>query len=300
MGCCLTGDRLLVADLGELALDAGSKPSAAASAALSFAVDENGRTHIAKQFAPYPFHICRPFYMSGDPAGLATVYVQSCAGGIFENDRLGLTVQSDRGSQAHVTTSASTIVHSMPSGEAKQSVNLIADSEALIEYLPDPMILFAGARIHTSLNVVIDDTARVILSDAFLMHDHRNQGEAFDWFRSDIVVRDTHDHVLARDRIRVDGKSILSRAPGVTGRYTAQASFMFLCQGIAAEVLQPMRVTLDAVEEIYAGVSLLPGGLGVFARILASDGVSLRAAQVGLWVRARKYLTGAAPNPRRK
>jgi urease accessory protein len=299
-GCCLTGDRILAADLGALALDAAFNPSAGPAAALSFSVDENGRTHVAKQFAPYPFHICRPFYMSGDPAGLATVYVQSCAGGIFEHDRLGLTIQSDHGSQAHVTTSASTIVHGMPFGDAKQSVNLIAESHSLIEYLPDPMILFAGARIHTSLNVVIDDTARVILSDAFLMHDHRNQDEAFDWFRSDIVVRDTHDQVLVRDRIRVDGKSILNCAPGVTGRYSAQASFMFLGRGIVAQVLQPIRVALDATEGIYAGVSLLPGGLGVFARILASDGVALRAAQAGLWMQARKYLTGTVPNPRRK
>jgi urease accessory protein len=296
----LTGDRILAADLSALAMSEAPIANAPRSAVLNFSSDEHGRTHIATQFAPYPFHICRPFYVSNDPAGMATIYVQSCAGGIFEHDRLSLTVKTERGSQAHVTTSASTIVHSMPTGEAGQTVYLVAGADSLIEYLPDPMILFAGARLKSSVDVIIDDTARVILSDAFLMHDHRDQGEAFDWFHSDIVVRNTRDQVLVRDRIRVDGRSILAHRPGVTGKFAAQASFMCLGLGILADALQPMRTALDAIEGVYAGVSLLPSGTGIFARILAADGIALRAAQLCLWSDARKCLTGAAPTVRRK
>jgi len=296
----LTGDRILAQDVGFLAIDAAINQSPLRSAVLHFSADEDGRTHIAKQFAPHPFHFCRPFYVPGDPSGMATVYVQSCAGGIFEHDRLGLTVKTERGTQAHVTTSASTIVHSMPTGEARQAVNLVADSDSLIEYLPDPMILFPGARITSTVTVVVDDAARIVLSDAFLMHDHRDRGEAFDWFRSDIIVRDAKDHVLVRDRIRIDGRSILAALPGVTGRFTAHASFMLLCRGLSADLLTSMRAALDCVEEICAGVSLLPGGVGVFSRIIAADGVSLRAAQFCLWSEARKYLAGVAPIPRRK
>ena len=292
----MTGDRILAADVEALAMDA----PASRSAVLHFATGESGRTHIAKQFAPYPFHICRPFYMPGDPAGMATVYVQSCAGGIFEHDRLELTVQTEPASQAHVTTSASTIVHSMPIAAASQAVHLLADSDSVIEYLPDPMILFAGARISSSVNVVMGDAARVMLSDAFLMHDHRDQGEAFDWFCSDIVIRDVADKVLVRDRIRIDGRSILAAGPGVTGRFTAQASFMCLCQELAPDMLAPMRTALQAIDDIYAGVSLLPSGVGVFARILAADGIALRAAQLCLWSEARKCLTGVVPIARRK
>ena len=295
----MTGDRILAEDVGLLAIDAAIGQTPSRSAVLHFAAAD-GHTHVAKQFAPYPFHFCRPFYVSGDSKGMATIYVQSCAGGIFEHDRLGLNVEAEQGSQAHVTTSASTIVHSMPTGEARQVVHVVANSDSLIEYLPDPMILFPGARINSTVNIVVDDTARVVLSDAFLMHDHQNQGEAFEWFRGDITVRNPQDQVLVRDRIRIDGRSILAAIPGVTGRFTAQASFMVLCRGLSADFLTSMRAALDSVENIYAGVSLLPGGAGVFSRILAADGVSLRAAQNCLWFEARKYWTGVAPMPRRK
>ena len=291
----MTGDRILAADDAALALAAASR-----TAVLHFATDESGRTHIAKQFAPYPFHVCRPFYVTGDPRGMATVYVQSCAGGIFEHDRLGLTLQTQRGSQAHVTTSASTIVHSMPLGGARQTVSLVAASNSVIEYLPEPMILFAGSRIESTVNIVMGDSARVILSDAFLMHDPRDQGEAFDWLHSEIVVRDVDDKVLVRDRIRIDGKSMLMNRPGVTGRFAAQASFMCLQRGLADAMLASIRAALDAIGDIYAGVSLLPSGVGIFARILAADGIALRAAQLCLWSHARKCLTGSLPTPRRK
>lgn len=298
--CCLTGDRILAADVHAFAIGDEINSTPSRSAVLRFSADEDGRTHIAKQFAPYPFHICRPFYVAGDPAGMATVYVQSCAGGIFEHDRLGLTVQTEPGTHAHLTTSASTIIHSMPIGDAGQAVNLIAGRDSLLEYLPDPMILFAGARLNSTVNVAVDDGARVILSDAFLMHDHQDQGAAFDWFRSDITVRDANDNVMVSDRIRIDGRSILARIPGVTGRFAAHASFLCLCRGMSDDLLSAMRAALDAIDDIYTGVSLLPSGVGIFARILAADGISLRAAQLCLWYESRKYLTGVVPIPRRK
>jgi urease accessory protein len=296
----LTGDRILPSDVGKLSLDVAPSTMPSRLALLKFAADVDGRTYIAKQFAPYPFHICRPFYFSGDPLGMATVYVQSCAGGIFEHDRLGLTLQTEQGSQAHVTTSASTIIHSMPTGEAQQAVNLTAASDSLLEYFPDPMILFPGSRIRSSIDVVLHDGARAVMCDAFLMHDHLAQGDAFDWIRSEIVVRDAEDHAIVRDRIFIDGQSVLARIPGVTGRHMAQASFMCLCQDMPTETLAALRTALDSIEGIYAGVSLLPTGAGVFARVLAADGSALRAAQLCLWSETRRYMTGVVPTPRRK
>jgi urease accessory protein len=297
---CLTGDRILAADLGELAIGAGHTRAGGAAAVLQFSAAEDGVTHIAKQFAPYPFHVCRPFFVSGDPHGMATVYLQSCAGGIFEHDRLALTVHADPQSKVHVTTSASTIVHSMPSGSAQQAVNLIADGDSQLEYLPDPMILFAGAAIATRINVMLHEGAQVMLSDAFLLHDYNNEGNAFNELRSEILIRDPSNRVLVRDRLHASGITILAALPGVTGRYSAQACFMYLARGATAELVSQLRAELDACDDIYAGVSLLPNGAGLFSRVLATDGVALRAAQHCLWSGIRKYLTGVAPTPRRK
>ena len=68
---------------------------------LSFAVGADGETQLTHQFAGYPFHLCRPFRLNGDPAGMLTLYLQSCSGGIYEGDRLSTFVQIAEGAAAH-------------------------------------------------------------------------------------------------------------------------------------------------------------------------------------------------------
>ena len=54
--------------------------------ALTFSCDGDGRTYLDRQFASYPFHVCRPHYFPHDAPGMATLYVQSSAGGLYQED----------------------------------------------------------------------------------------------------------------------------------------------------------------------------------------------------------------------
>jgi urease accessory protein len=315
----LTGDRMLPDDLGDRLLpdadgdhllpdavrdlDAPRTDAARTSrpAILRFASDENGRTFVERQFAPYPFHFCRPFYLPGDPEGMATLYSQSCAGGIFEHDALELHIEAATGAKVHVTTSASTIVHGMPDGSALQKVCLVAAEGALLEYLPDPMILFAGSRAQSRVELNLQADAQVMISDAFLLHDYRARGGAFDWFHGDITVRDRIGRIVMRDRIRVNGNDLLGITPGLMNGCVAQASVMLFCRhDRQAAVLEMWCDALNRGVGIYAGASSLGNDLGIFARIIANDGAALRQAQLALWHCARLQLTGRPPTIRRK
>ena len=140
--------------------------------AVTFAVDGGRRrTHVGAQRATHPFHICRALYRPEDPEGLCTLYVQGCSGGLFEGDRAALTIVAEPEARAHVTTAAATIVHRMPGGgAAAQSVELEARAGALLEYLPDPLILFSGSRLTTRLRIRVGPGARVIAGEGFLAH----------------------------------------------------------------------------------------------------------------------------------
>src|SRR5204862_28241 len=81
-----------------------------------------GRTFISRQYFAYPFHVCRPFYHDAALPGLATLYVQSCSGGLYENDRLMVDLEAAPLTEAHVTSQASTIVHGMNGGTAEHDV----------------------------------------------------------------------------------------------------------------------------------------------------------------------------------
>jgi urease accessory protein len=267
---------------------------------LGFAVAGDGVTRLSRQFASYPFHLCRPFRFAGDPPELATLYVQSCSGGIYDGDRLSLRIEAPARAQLHVTTQAATIVRSMRGAGARQETVLEAEAGSLVEYLPDPLILFPAARLETSLRVLADREARLITSEAFLLHDPLGLKRPFANLVSLLEIRErASGRLLFRDRFAVRGTDWTRRIPGVTGDAVGTATVVVLDRD-AAGLIDPLRSALDAVPGLWGGASSLPREAGVVCRFLAQDGRALRAGLDGLWRTARLHWTGVEPRTRRK
>jgi urease accessory protein len=261
--------------------------------AVSFARDHSGRTYLARQRATHPFHLCRPLYRSDDPAGLPTLYLQGCSGGLFEGDRWALDVRVQAGARAHVTSSAATLVHRMAQGgTAEQALRLEVEANALLEYFPDPLILFSGSRLRNHTSITLAPGARLIAIESVLPHRLPDDTSAFAWFENLLRVQDPRGSLLARERFRMTGKTLSERACGITGSHACQASVLVL--GAGAAPLAAVRDALVGHAGVVAGASLLPDDLGVLARVLASDGARLRAVLQRAWAAARISL-GVAP-----
>ena len=268
---------------------------------LSFARDYDGRTFLHRQRASYPFHVCRTHSFPGDPPGMATLYQQSCSGGIYEGDALRLRFVADRGARVHLTSQASTIVHTMPKAAASQAVELEARAGSYLEYMPDPLILFPQARLAASLRVRAADTACVVIADSFITHDPYATGESFAWLENDAWIEDHDGAVLARDRFRAEGTALALHRPGINGAYAAQGTLLlFAPQHEPPRLVADLRSEIDELSGAYAGASLLPHDCGAWVRILAADGAALRSAMHALWSRARLALCGRRPVVRRK
>lgn len=271
------------------------------TAEVAFGRAPGGRTFVRRQFAAYPFHFCRPHYFAGDPADMVTIYLQSLSGGIYEHERLTLALASEPGTQAHVTTPASTIVHSMETGSAELTVSIDAQDDTLIEYLPDPLILFPRARLSSVVTVRRHEDATVIFADSFLTHDPEGKGRPFDYLDSRLDVEDLDGRLLVRDRFVLTGKMFRARRSTGRGGYAALATLVVLLPGgRLGPLLDAFRAALDPLPETYAGASALPNDCGLRARILTEDGASLRIAMHAAWTAARKMITGVRPKPRRK
>ena len=193
---------------------------------LEFAADADGRSYLRRQYAGYPFHVCRALYQDRDHPGLATLYVQSCSGGIYEDDRLDLTLATAQGAEAHVSTQAATVVHSMPSGSATQRVRIQCEGGSYLEYLPDPQILFPGSRCRSEIAVRLGGDAVALVSDFFLTHDPSGRDGKFASYFSEIVVEDETGKALAIDRLKVDGQAFRDSCPGISGRFKAQGTMI--------------------------------------------------------------------------
>jgi urease accessory protein len=268
---------------------------------LAFEVDLGGRTWLRRQRASYPFHVGRAWHVPGDPQGMLTLYVQSCSGGVFQQDILGLRLTAKPGARAHVTTAASTVVHTMDRGDAIQTLEIDAQRAALVEYLPDPLILFPGARLRNSVRVRADPHAQVMLWDAVIAHDPAGRTRPFDWLLSDLMITDPQGAVLARDRYRLEGEVFRAARPGVMHGHACQGAFVVVQRAVPQEqMVDVLRTALPASEGIYAGATRLPADCGAWVRVLARDAVELRDALQRAWYAARQMLTGCEPAARRK
>lgn len=269
-------------------------------AELVFAREAGAATYLRRQFANYPFHICRPHTYADDPAGMVTLYLQSLSGGIYQDERLKVNLTAEAETGAHVTTQAATVVRGMESGSAGLDVTIEAGPESFVEYLPDAGILFPGACLSSRVQVCAHETATVIVGDSFLDHDPKDQRRPFGWYRGELQFAFQGDEPCVRDRFTVTGAAFRDGASGINGAYPTQGTLYVFHRGDATETLiESMRSALE-IDGVYAGASLLPGSAGIWARILASDGATLKSAMGAAWSAAREGLCGRRPAPRRK
>jgi len=268
---------------------------------LEFDVTKDGKTYINRQFSRYPYHICRAQYIDTRPSGLATVYVQSSSGGIFESDDLYSKIVTRPGAQAHITTQASTIVHSMYGAKAKQSLYLESEEGSYLEFLPDPLILFPESDLKSLVYIRHHPESTILYCDGFCQHDPRQQSEPFRRFLSQVVVEDHNNELLCLDRYAVTGEEFSTGAPGIMGSCAIQSTFLVLVntsfvQDICHLLISDMRSSSHA----YIGVTVLPSNCGVLVRTIASEVFSAKQVINQVWEIARDHILGHSPSPRRK
>lgn len=268
---------------------------------MTFQPDAEGRTYLADQYSSYPFHICRAQYMDKALPEMATMYMQSCAGGVFTGDRLQTRIHTKENAKAHVTTQASTIVHRMEEGFAHQQVDIVADIGTLTEYLPDATILFPKAKLQSIIGIKRHPSSDVIVADSFLTHDPDEKDEAFSWYESELIIQQPDGKVDAIDRFKVTDATILSGEAIHLGHYRVHGTFFVITNKIDDFVAEKaLRSCISAFTGVYAGVSQLPNDTGYWVRYLAADGMVAKALAMALWSVSRELLTGFSPSLRRK
>ena len=293
-------ERAFVSEPERPAPGRAARPLVSGRLELEFAADAEARSYLRRQYASYPFHVCRAQFQDRDLPGLPTLYIQSCAGGVYEDDRLELALAMREKAEAHVSTQSATIVHGMPNGTAKQGTRIHCDRGAYLEFLPDPQILFPGSRYQSATRIRLGEAATCVVSDAFLRHDPEGRGEMFSAYSSEIAIENASGETMAIDRLKIDGTSRPS-CPGILGAYEAQGTLVVagtdrLPSGLRDE-LQKIRFDRG---EAAIGFTQLPKSAGVLVRILAADGAALKRAMHATWCAARLVLKGSLPLERRK
>jgi urease accessory protein len=148
-----------------------------------------GKTRMKESFSRIPLQIMRAI---PDSANCLAVYMLSPTGGIVQADGYSIKITLEAGSHALITTIAANKVYKMPSEHAEQCIEIEVHEGAILEYVPDALILFEDADLHQTLRLRLHDGALCILQDSVMSGRlARQEFLQFRRFKNQIRVEDS-------------------------------------------------------------------------------------------------------------
>ncbi len=267
---------------------------------LEFAV-RDGATKIVDRCQQAPLQVHKALYPYPALPGMARVYVLSVAGGIVQGDRLHTEVIAREGAQVHLTTPAATKIYRSPATPASQVLRISAGAGTHVEYLPEPVIPFRGARFREEVVLVAHPTATLVFG-GILTPGRVAMGEShvYDLYVSRVRAEREDGCLEFLDVTHLTPTTMSPRRPGMLGPFDFLGTLHLLTDKVPARVLADrLHGLLQGQGETLAGVSELPSGRGVTVRVLGRrvEPVSAALQAVLELIRAAIPIPRDGPSP---
>lgn len=120
-----------------------------------------GATKLMRDRVQAPLKVQRPFYPEGN--AICHSVILHTAGGIVGGDRLSQDIRLEPNSHAVITTASAAKLYRSEGETATQKISIIVEENAVLEWLPQEMIVFDGAIYRQEMRVELAPGARVLL-----------------------------------------------------------------------------------------------------------------------------------------
>ena len=256
------------------------------------------RTRLLSLRSQAPLQVLRAAYTEPELPSLAAVTICSPAGGVLQGDRLCIEVALDSGAQLRLETQSATRLYSMPAGGAYGQVRLKLGPDSFLEYVPDPLIPFAGARFRQESIWEVDESATLIAGEV-VTSGREARGEKARYQRVELAI----------DARRRGAQALFSDASvlepddehqlGFLGAYTVLGSLFVVSSIFKAESFAALAEN-PALTGGHAGWSDLPNHAGAWFKVLAHDSATAVGSVTAAWEIARRETLGLGLPPKRR
>jgi urease accessory protein len=300
----------MMASVAEMGRGTKAAPTARsyvqASLRLEFERDgATGNTVLAASHQESPLKVVRAFPLED---GAALVHLHNVSGGLLGGDRLALAVDVGAGACVQITTTGATRVY-RPRVEAPattQSNEIAVGENALLEYLPDALIPFAGARFSQRTAIRLATGAGLFWWE-ILAPGREARGEIFEYasveLKTDLLAG---GRLIMAERVRLEPRNRALSSLARLGAYRTWATF-YVCRvgldplvwlGLERDLRETVELS-NRREEALWGVSTLTAH-GLVVRCVARRGRDILPGLHTLWREAKLRLYGREAVPPRK
>jgi len=240
--------------------------------------------------------------------GAALAHLHNLSGGVLGGDRLDLVVDVGAHARAQLTSTGATRVYrsreNLPAAE--QRTELRVGTDGLLEYLPDPLIPYAGSRYQQNTRVELAPGAGLFWWEVVTPgREARGELFAYDLLRLNLDIV-AGDRLVALERVKLEPESRPLTSLARLGPYRYYAT-LYICQ-VGSEVGRWQALETELADlagqrtrpsEILWGVSMLPDH-GLIVRGLSHSGRPIASTLVEFWRSAKRALYGQDAVPPRK
>jgi urease accessory protein len=263
---------------------------------LEFSRDSaSGQTILANSFQEPPLKVVRAFTL-GDGAALA--HLHNVSGGLLGGDHLTMQLELGRGAQVQLTTAGGTRIyrHREEFSPTTQINEIAVGPNAVLEYLPDATIPFAGARYVQHTSIELADGAGLFWWE-ILAPGREASGELFAYDQFEVRTRvSALGRKIAAENICLRPASHQISTLARLGPYRYVATFYICRVGLDAaawraseDCLRELTSSLSRHGEILWGVSSLVAH-GLVVRCLARNGREVLPGLQAIWRSAKRDL----------
>jgi urease accessory protein len=212
------------------------------------------------------------------------VYLVGGAAGPIGGDTLRLRIAVGPGASLRVRTAAASIALPGPDRlESELRVTIDVAAGARLEYLPEPVVISAGARHATIIRATVAEGGSLLLRDEVLLGRH---GEAGGACRTELQVSYA-GRPLLRQSLEISGLDQTDLGPAVLSGHRAVGALLHVGEARGelsargdspASAANPADARGQATEAAdSAAVAVMPlAGPGILVTVLADDAVTLR------------------------
>jgi urease accessory protein len=249
------------------------------------------RTVVARKHQLGPLTLQRAFHPEGETCHL---YPLHPPGGVVGGDELDLQLDAGPAARVLATTPGAAKFYRSAGGFARQHQRLDVAADACLEWLPQPSILFPGARVSSRTEIELTECSgfigwevlslgRPVIGERFL------DGE----LDAELLVRREGTLLLA-DRLRIASTRDLDRPSGLRG--FAVTGTLVAARASTAERDVALN-GLDVPSGMLLGVTVVDDLL--VARALADTTEPMQRVFCALWAGLRPGLLGRHATPPR-
>ncbi|WP_080840611.1 urease accessory protein UreD [Cohnella massiliensis] len=255
-----------------------------------------GKPALAESYHEAPLKIAKTFPLHDEAGPQLAVVHMDVSPGLMDGDRYAYDWRIGEGVRLYATNQAYTRVHPCPYDAAKVEQRFVLERDAVLEWLPEPVMLYRDAHYECVTEVDLSPGSICVIGEA-LAPGRISRGERFAFRCSDTKLAVRHNGELIhyqRQRLLPDKMSLA--APGSFGSYTHLASLYVFSDKIGPELADRLAgVMEESCPEGVVWSVARTAKLGVVAMLAGNRGWQLQRLLTLAWDETRRQLLSAPP-----